>query len=49
MDVSHVEQDLVNVLFTENVEAVEYDYRFRESAPVTGVPFLPTLGVRGQW
>ena len=33
----------------ENVEAVQYDYRFRDTAPVTGVPFVPTLGVRGKW
>ena len=32
-----------------DVEATEYDYRFRESAPVTGIPFLPTIGIRGQW
>jgi hypothetical protein len=41
--------DVQNVLFVENVEATEWDYRYRESAPVTGVPFLPTLGVRGSW
>ncbi len=41
--------DVQNVLNTDNVEATEYDYRFRETAPVTGVPILPTLGIRGQW
>ncbi len=41
--------DIQNVYRAENVEAVQYDYRFAERAPVTGVPFLPTLGVRGQW
>ena len=41
--------DIQNVFNVENVEATQYDYRRRESAPVTSVPFLPTLGVRGQW
>ena len=41
--------DVQNVLNTDNVEATEYDYRYRETAPVTGVPILPTLGIRGQW
>ena len=41
--------DVQNVLDAENVEAIEWDYRFRESAPVTGVPILPTIGIRGTW
>jgi TonB family protein len=41
--------DVQNVLDHDNVEAIEYDYRYRETAPVTGVPILPTIGVRGQW
>ena len=41
--------DVINVLNWKNVEATEYDYRYRETAPVTGVPFLPTIGIRGQW
>lgn len=41
--------DVQNVLNASNVEAIQWDYRFRESAPVSGVPILPTLGVRGQW
>ncbi|MCE9577865.1 MAG: TonB family protein [Deltaproteobacteria bacterium] len=41
--------DIQNVFARDNVEAIEYDYRFRKSAPVTSVPFLPTLGIRGQW
>ncbi len=41
--------DIQNVLNTKNVEATQWDYRYRESSPVTGVPFVPTLGVRGQW
>jgi hypothetical protein len=41
--------DIINVANTKNVEATEYDYRYRESAPVTSFPILPTLGVRGTW
>jgi TonB family protein len=41
--------DVQNVINHDNVEAFQYDYRFRERAGVTGVPILPTIGVRGQW
>ncbi len=41
--------DIINVTNAENVEATQYDYRFRESAPVTSFPILPTLGLRGTW
>jgi TonB family protein len=41
--------DVQNVFNVGNVEAIEWDYRYRESAPVTGVPILPTIGIRGQW
>jgi len=41
--------DIINVANFKNVEAIEYDYRFREKAPVTSFPFLPTLGIRGNW
>ena len=41
--------DIQNLFNASNVEAIQWDYRYRESAPVSGVPFLPTLGVRGQW
>lgn len=41
--------DVQNVLNASNAEATQWDYRYRESAPVSGVPILPTLGLRGQW
>ena len=41
--------DIQNLYNAKNVEAIQYDYRFRETAPVTSVPFLPTLGVKGQF
>jgi hypothetical protein len=30
-------------------EGIQYDYRFRDRSPVASVPFLPTLGLRGQF
>jgi TonB family protein len=41
--------DIINVANIKNAEATEYDYRFRESAPITSFPILPTLGLRGTW
>ena len=41
--------DIQNLFNVDNVEAIQWDYRYRESAPVTGIPFLPTIGIRGQW
>jgi TonB family protein len=41
--------DVINVLNLENVEAVQYDYRYRHSSPITSFPILPTLGVKGTW
>jgi outer membrane receptor protein involved in Fe transport len=41
--------DIQNLLNIDNIEATQYDYRYRERAPVTSVPFLPTIGVRGSW
>ena len=41
--------DIINVLNTTNVEAYQYDYRYREKSPIRSYPILPTLGVRGTW
>jgi TonB family protein len=41
--------DIINVANFKNVEAIQYDYRFREKAPITSFPILPTLGLRGNW
>ncbi len=41
--------DVQNVTNAANVEAVQWDYRFRQSAPITGIPLLPTIGIRGTW
>jgi hypothetical protein len=41
--------DIINVTNRKNVEAVQYDYRYRNSSPVTSFPILPTMGVKGTW
>jgi hypothetical protein len=41
--------DVINVFNAENPEATQYDYRFRDTAPVRGVPIVPTLGLKGHW
>ena len=41
--------DVINVLNTQNEEALQYDYRYRHSSPITSFPILPTIGVRGTW
>jgi TonB family protein len=41
--------DVQNVYNAENPEATLHDYRYRESAPVRGLPILPVLGVRGRF
>jgi len=41
--------DIINVTNRKNTEAVQYDYRYRDSSPVTSFPILPTLGVKGTW
>ena len=41
--------DVINVTNATNVEAIQYDFRYRQSSPVTSFPILPTLGVRGTW
>lgn len=41
--------DVINVYNAVNAEATQYDYRFQQTAPVRGVPIVPTLGVKGQW
>lgn len=41
--------DIQNVYNALNPEFTTYDYRFRESAPVPGIPILPTFGVKGRF
>ena len=41
--------DVINVVNIENTEAIQYDYRFRQSFPVTSFPIIPDIGARGTW
>ena len=41
--------DIQNVYNRENPEAVEFNYDFTESRPLTGLPILTIVGVRGEF
>lgn len=41
--------DVLNVYNAENPEGINYNYDFTESAPVRGLPILPTFGVSAQF
>ena len=41
--------DVQNVYNAQNPEFIFYDYRWRDSAPIRGLPILPTLGVTGSF
>jgi len=41
--------DVQNVFNTQNPESTAYDYRYRDSSPVRGLPILPVLGLRGRF
>ncbi|MFH1129985.1 MAG: hypothetical protein V1754_01535 [Pseudomonadota bacterium] len=41
--------DVQNVYNAKNPEATLYDYRYRESAPLRGLPIVPSLGIRGSF
>jgi hypothetical protein len=41
--------DVLNVTYADNAEGVRYNYDFTQSAPVSGLPIIPTLGVSAKW
>lgn len=41
--------DVQNVTNQQNPEALFYNHNYSQSAFVTGIPILPTLGLRGEW
>ena len=41
--------DVQNVLNTKNEEIHLYDYRYREQGGISGLPILPTLGIKGKF
>jgi len=40
--------DLQNAYFRQNPEGRSYNFNYSRSAVVSGLPFLPTLGLRGE-
>ncbi len=40
--------DIQNVYNSTNPEGTIYDYRYRESTEIPGLPIIPSLGVRGE-
>jgi TonB family protein len=41
--------DVQNVFWSDNPEAFSYNYNFTVARPVTGLPLLPVLGIRGDF
>jgi len=41
--------DIQNVYNQGNQEGLSYSFDYRESQPLTGLPILPILGLRGEW
>lgn len=41
--------ELLNSYNRKNVESYRYDYRYSRRVPVTFLPIVPLLGVRGEW
>ena len=41
--------DVQNIYNAENPEAILYDYRYRDSGYLRGLPIMPSLGIRGSF
>jgi TonB family protein len=41
--------DVQNLYNASNPEATLWDYRYRENAPLRGLPLLPTFGIKGEF
>jgi hypothetical protein len=41
--------DIQNLYNQGNQEGVTYSYDYRQSQPMTGLPILPILGLKGEW
>jgi hypothetical protein len=40
--------DVQNVYFRQNPEGISYNYNYSKSSVVSGLPFLPIIGLRGE-
>jgi len=41
--------DVINAYNARNQEGTRYNYDYTESAPITGLPLIPTLGINGRF
>jgi hypothetical protein len=41
--------DVQNAYNRQNPEGAFYSYDFRESVPVSGLPIIPSIGVKGEF
>lgn len=41
--------DIQNVLNTKNPESIEYSYNYKDKEFVSGLPFLPAFGIKGEF
>ena len=41
--------DIENVTNHKNVEEINYSYNYQQQARVTGLPILPTIGIKGEY
>ncbi len=41
--------DIQNVYWADNTEYIIWDYRYRGNAALSGMPFFPTLGIKGSF
>lgn len=41
--------DVQNVYYSQNVEGYAYNYNFTRKTPVTGLPIIPSLGLRAEF
>jgi hypothetical protein len=40
--------DIQNVYNHQNQEGLIYNYNYRQSTPISGLPIIPALGLRGE-
>jgi TonB family protein len=41
--------DVQNVYYAQNVEGYNYNYNYTQRTPITGLPIIPSLGIRGDF
>ena len=41
--------DVMNVYYSQNVEGYDYNYNYSQRSLVTGLPIIPSIGIRGDF